>query len=268
MMDKLIIALAACLALIPAGVVPFREPAATNGKGLFWALLAIAVLGPSVYVATQLAGQWHSGLSATLWVSVAASTALFAVICVLSRDAARLAPLLFGYLLLLALLATVWSQAPGATRLTQVVDGWLLVHIVLSVTAYALATIAAVAGAGVFIKERALKRRRQGRLSVRLPAVADADRLQVRLLAAAETVLGVDILSGMAVEYMTSGVLLRLEHKPLLTLLAFGVVLVLLLLHQLSGVRGRTLARTVLVAYLLLTLGYPGVKFVTDVVMT
>ena len=33
------------------------------------------------------------------------------------------------------------------------------------------------------------------------------------------------------------------------------------------GVRGRRAARVVLLAYLLMTLGYPGVKFVTDVLM-
>jgi ABC-type uncharacterized transport system permease subunit len=34
-----------------------------------------------------------------------------------------------------------------------------------------------------------------------------------------------------------------------------------------TGVRGRQSARYVLLAYLLLTLGFPGVKFVTDVLI-
>jgi ABC-type uncharacterized transport system permease subunit len=41
----------------------------------------------------------------------------------------------------------------------------------------------------------------------------------------------------------------------------------LLVAHYRSGMRGRRAARVVLLAYLLLTLGYPGVKFVTDVLM-
>ncbi len=34
-----------------------------------------------------------------------------------------------------------------------------------------------------------------------------------------------------------------------------------------TGIRGRRAARWALLAYLLLTLAYPGVKFVTDVLM-
>jgi ABC-type uncharacterized transport system permease subunit len=80
-------------------------------------------------------------------------------------------------------------------------------------------------------------------------------------------VLGVDILSGMAVELVSSGHLMRFSHKTLLTMLAFLLIAGLLALHNRTGVRGRRAARLVLLAYLLLTLGYPGVKFVTDVLI-
>ncbi len=97
--------------------------------------------------------------------------------------------------------------------------------------------------------------------------MAAAEALQVRLLAAAGAVLGLDILSGMAVEYVTMGRLFELSHKTLLTVLAFGVIVAVLTVHQRTGLAGRRAARVVLLAYLLLTLGYPGVKFVTDVLM-
>jgi ABC-type uncharacterized transport system permease subunit len=147
------------------------------------------------------------------------------------------------------------------------VGTWLLVHIVLSVAAYALATAAAVAGVSVFLQERALKAKRPTRLTEILPSVADSERLQIGLLTAACVVLGVDILSGMAVELVSSGQLMRFSHKTLLTMLAFLMIAGLLVLHHRTGVRGRRAARLVLLAYLLLTLGYPGVKFVTDVLM-
>jgi ABC-type uncharacterized transport system permease subunit len=60
---------------------------------------------------------------------------------------------------------------------------------------------------------------------------------------------------------------MRFSHKTLLTMLAFLLIAGLLVLHNRTGVRGRRAARLVLLAYLLLTLGYPGVKFVTDVLM-
>lgn len=265
-MDKLLLGFTAIAAQIPAAVLPFRQDSARAGV-LFWVLLLVALLGPATYVATQLAGQWHSGLSATLWVSVAASAGLFVVLSAMTATAWRLTPLLLPYLAALSLVAVVWSHAPAHMRPATAVDGWLLAHIVLAVLAYALATIAAVAGAAAFLQQRALKRKRPGRLTAALPAVAESERLQVQLLTAAGIVLGVDIITGMAVEYAATGVLMHFEHKPLLSILAFAVIAVLVVMHHLTGVRGRAAARAVLVAYLLLTLGYPGVKFVTDVLL-
>jgi ABC-type uncharacterized transport system permease subunit len=64
-----------------------------------------------------------------------------------------------------------------------------------------------------------------------------------------------------------TGHLLKLDHKTVLTVAAFVVIGGLLFAHFKSGLRGRKAARVVLLAYLLLTLGYPGVKLVTDVLM-
>jgi ABC-type uncharacterized transport system permease subunit len=61
--------------------------------------------------------------------------------------------------------------------------------------------------------------------------------------------------------------LLRLDHKTVLVLATFVVIVALLWLHFRRGLSGRRAARYILVAYLLLTLGYPGVKFVTDVLI-
>jgi ABC-type uncharacterized transport system permease subunit len=267
-MDKLLIGLAAIAAQVPAALLPFRRTT-ERADMAFWVLLLVALLGPAAYVGSQLAGQWHSGLSATLWVSVTASAGLFLLLCVITREAWRLTPLLLPYLALLSLIAVIWAHAPAHMRppMAMNVDGWLLAHIVLSVLTYAFATVAAVAGAAVFLQERALKRKRPTRLTAVLPAVADAEFLQVRLLAAAGLVLGIDILSGMVVEYFATGTPIHFEHKPLLSILAFAVILGLLVLHHRTGMRGRSVARLVLVAYLLLTLGYPGVKFVTDVLL-
>lgn len=255
----------AVAALVPAAAVPLYVADWTRPR-LFGALLALGVVGPAVYVLYELQDAWHGGLATNLWVSVAASAALFAGTCAISREAWRLTPLLFGYLAVLGLIA-VFGGVVAATTPAYSLGGWLLVHIVLSVAAYAFATMAAVAGAAVVIKQRALKRKAAGALARLLPPVAEADRLQVVLLAIAAVALGVDILTGMATEYAASGVLIQLEHKTLLSILAFVVIFTLLVLHARAGVRGRHAARVALMGYLLLTLGYPGVKFVTDVLL-
>jgi len=67
--------------------------------------------------------------------------------------------------------------------------------------------------------------------------------------------------------FKLSGRILLLDHTTLFSVLAFAVIGVLLGLHYGSGLRGRRAARWVLVAYLLLTLAFLGVKFVTDVLI-
>ena len=71
----------------------------------------------------------------------------------------------------------------------------------------------------------------------------------------------------MALRYSEVGSLLAFDHKTILTITAFTLIAGVLLLHFRTGMRGRKVARLALAAYLLLTLGYPGVKFVTDILL-
>ncbi len=87
------------------------------------------------------------------------------------------------------------------------------------------------------------------------------------LLVASESILGLGLLTGMATEYFVSGRMLVFDHKTLFSLLAFALIGALLAVNARSGIGGRRVARFVLLAYLLLTLAYPGVKFVTDVLL-
>ncbi|CAN0547040.1 unnamed protein product, partial [Laminaria digitata] len=59
----------------------------------------------------------------------------------------------------------------------------------------------------------------------------------------------------------------EVSHKTALSIATFAIIVFLLAVHIRTGIRGRRAARYVLVAYLLITLAYPGVKFVTDVVL-
>lgn len=268
MANNLVLSLTALLALVPASLLPFRR-AATRPDLLFWLLLAVAVAGPLVVSFVQFSNSWQTGLAGALWISITASAALFAGLSVVSREAWRLAPLLLPYLCLLAALAVIWGRAPAQSEIAGTPGAWLAVHIVVSVATYALCTLAAVASAAVLVQERALKRKQPGPLSQSLsrslPAIVDAERLELRLLSVAELVLGAGIVTGIALQYLASGELLAFDHKTVLSLLAFIIIGVLLVLQLRSGLRGRRAARLVLVAYLLLTLAYPGVKLVTDV---
>ena len=266
MANTLIASLAALITLVPAAVLPLRR-AAERPDPVFWALVAAAVVGPAAYSLSLLGDAWPTGLSPALWFSIAVSMVLFVLLALVTREAWRLRPLLLPYLVLLGVLATVWSGVPPRAGLAAAADAWLGVHIVLSVATYGLCTLAAMAAAAAVLQERALKRKRPTALTRALPSVADASLLEVRLLGVSEALLALGIATGMARQYLSSGRLLEFDHKTLLAILAFVVIAVLLVLHRRTGLRGQRAARLILLAYLLLTLAYPGVKFVTDVLI-
>jgi ABC-type uncharacterized transport system permease subunit len=254
------------LLLAPASLQALRrEP---RRDALFWASIGVAAGGLVARVTVHIAEPWQTGFAASLWATLAVSALLYAGVATMAAQAWRLAPLLGGYMVLLGLIAVVWQAAPGRPlNANPQIEGWIAAHIAVSVVTYGLVTIAAVAALAAFVQERALKRRRPTALTRILPPVADCEFLVVRLLMIGEGVLAISLVTGMVLAYRETGQILPFDHKTVFTLAAFVAIAGLLVAHYRSGMRGRRAARVVLLAYLLLTLGYPGVKFVTDVLM-
>ena len=256
------IGLAALATLLPAALVA----PARRAQPVYWLALAAAVAGPAIWVVVQLDEGWRTGVAPALWLAVAVSLALFVPLAWTSEPARRLTPLLIGYLAVLGALALLWQHAPERP-LPRLPAGWLQAHILVAVLAYGLLTLAAGAGVGVALQERALRTRRPTSFSRALPSVAEGERLQTRLLLACELVLAVALATGIVLTRAEGAGWLRLDHKTVLSILAFVVIGALLLVHLRLGLGGRRAARLGLAAYLLLTLAYPGVKFVTDVLL-
>lgn len=270
-MGEVVFSFAALMCLAPLLALPYRGLTAGDAAASlerppqFWTALALAAAGPAAWSLTHLFGQWDGGLSNALWLANAVCIAFFAALCLIAPWAWRLSALLGPYVAWVGLVATVTAAWPGRVLHGGAPGPWIDLHIAVSVVTYALITLAAVASLAAFLQQRALKTKRINRLTRFLPPVAESDRLQFRLLAASEIVLAAGLATGMAVLHFEQGVLLRLDHKTLLSVAAFGVIAALLFAHARWGLGGRMAARLVLMAYLLLTLAYPGVKFVTDV---
>ncbi|MHA1538526.1 MAG: cytochrome C assembly family protein [Alphaproteobacteria bacterium] len=260
----LIFGISALASLIPAWLYVVRGGGRTP---VYWLLLAVALAGPGAWATVQLTGHWQTGFSTALWLTVAASVLVFACLAVATRSAWRLTPLLVPYLAVLGGLAMIWQASPGQPLSGEAPQSWLAAHIIVSVLTYALITIGAVAGLAVLLQERALKARRPTGFTHRLPAIAEAERLEIRLLLAGEVVLGAGLLTGIATLYAGSGAVIVPDHKTIFAIVAFVVIALLLLLRHFLGIRGRRAARLALAGYLFITLAYPGVKFVTDVLI-
>lgn len=262
----LILSVTGLMAQVPALLVAWRAPQERQGV-LYWSTLAAGLAGAGAVLSVKLGSGWDGSFSVALWLSLFVTLALQALVSLLAPPARRLAPLLMPYLLLVALLAVIWDASRRGVPLAPPGWTWFWVHILAGLVTYGLTTLAAVAGLAVLFQELALKRRRSDGLAQRLPAVAEGERLEFGLLAWAFAILGLGIASGMALGWAETGRLLIGDHKTLLSLAAFAVIGLILLLAARSGLRGRQAARVVLIAWLLLTLAYTGVKFVTEVLL-
>jgi ABC-type uncharacterized transport system permease subunit len=266
MLQSIIFSISAILALAVPALYFVKEPKGQGGT--FWSLMAVALAGSISWTLAQLSGEWRTSLSLALWVTISASVISFTMVCGISRLSWRLTPLLMPYLALMGAWAFVWQAFPGHTIENEgTLSHWIMFHIAISVFTYALATIAAIAALSAFLVERALKTKRPTKLTRILPSILDSESLLVRLLIACEAILALGLLSGMGVSMMEKGQLLSPDHKTIFSFAAFIAIAGLLFAQHKSGVRGRKATRIVLVAYLLLSLGFLGVKFVTDVMM-
>lgn len=259
------LSISALAAMFPAALLPWRLPSERNA--LFWILLLVAFVGAATWTLVAFAPGWRTGFAPALWVTICSTLSVFAVIAAIAKEAYRLSAILMPYLIGLGVLGAFWQNAPGQPLQGDAPAGWLDAHIVFSLATYAILTLAAIAGFAAFAQERALKKKHQGWLTRVLPGLSTAESLERTLLSLGAVVLAVGVLTGMVVDYLAKDILFHISHKTLFSLLAFVVVLALLGGRYMIGLRGRQAARLVMLAYLLLTLGYPGVKFVTDVLM-
>jgi len=265
MQTGILFGLTAIVALVPATALTWRTQFARNAA--FWAVIALACIGPASAVVARSHDAWQADFSTSIWVTIAATMGLFLILSALVRSVWRLAPLLSGYMLVLAVLGFAWQHSPTGPMAGADNSGLLILHIAFAVTTYGLATLAAVAAWAAFLQERALKRKDRAPLDGVLPSITDCDRLVIRFLGVGEAVLGLGLASGIVLNALNDRALLSFDHKTVFTLTAFGIIGVLLFAQARHGLRGRKAARIVLLAYLMLTLGYPGVKFVTDVLL-
>ncbi|HEY1383795.1 MAG TPA: cytochrome c biogenesis protein CcsA [Dongiaceae bacterium] len=260
-----IAAIAAIFALLPISILAGRGSLERNALG--WLLLAAALIGGSLPALAELQTGWRAGLAASLHVTVAATLVVFAAAVVLNAPAMRLAALVGPYALLLIVLGWIAARFEVEPPVPVAPGAWFAGHVLLAIAAYAALTLSALAACGVLLEERSFKARTDTWATRVLPPLAETEALQNALLKLSAILLLLALATGAANEFLAIGEPVAFTHKILLSFLGFGVVLILLVLHHRTGLRGRRAARWLLTGYLLLTLAYPGVKFVREILI-
>ena len=264
MVSNYLFEIAALAALAASSVSAWKE------GGLrplpFWGMTAAAALSSGLWAGLLLTAGWRTDFGTALWLTVASGAAAFAVVSYVWPFARRISPLLLPYLTVLGGLGALVQGAPHPMS-DAAPPLWLDLHIAIAVLVTGLLTVTAVTALGVALQERALKQKTSGALAALLPSVNDGEHLSGVLLAVTQVLLGIGLVSGMAIEFYETGHLLKFDHKTLLSVAAFVLIGLLFIGHRVCGVRGRVAARVVLSAYLLIMLASAGVKFVSQVLL-
>jgi len=135
-------------------------------------------------------------------------------------------------------------------------------HLLLSMGAYAILTLAAIHALMHIMLDRALKKKQLSTLVQALPALMDVERHMFAQVKAATLLIGISVLTGLLWQWVDHQHLAILNHTVLLALFSLGVLILLQFKRHRASWPTRVASRTVLMAYGLLMFSYFGVKLI------
>jgi len=135
-------------------------------------------------------------------------------------------------------------------------------HLLISLLAYAVLTLATFHAIMQMILDRALKKKRLNTLVQALPSLFDIERHMIAQVEIATVLIAISVLSGLSWQWLEYQHFAIFNHKVLLALFSLGILILLLIKRHRSCWPTRIVSRTVVGAYFLLMLAYFGVKLI------
>ena len=150
--------------------------------------------------------------------------------------------------------------------LSREFSGQLELHIVLSLFAYSLLTIAALQAILLAIQDHQLRHKHPGGFMRVLPAMQVMESLLFQMIALGFVLLSLALMSGFI--FLQDVFAQHLVHKSVLSIIAWCVFAILLFGRWQAGWRGRTAIRWTLGGFITLLLAYFGSKLVLEIILT
>jgi ABC-type uncharacterized transport system permease subunit len=152
---------------------------------------------------------------------------------------------------------------------------WLRAHLIISLVAYGLITVAALQSVLMALLDRHLRqppaasaeRGLVARVLDAQPPLLVQERLLFRLIGVGFIALTLAVASGSIASMTLTGRVLPFDHKTVFTLLSWVTFGVLLLGRHLQGWRGRVTLRWTLTGFVFLILAYTGSRFVLEMIL-
>jgi len=138
-------------------------------------------------------------------------------------------------------------------------------HLLLSLLAYAILTLATLHAAMHLLLDRALKRKKIGPIINAMPSLHEVETHMYAQVGTATWILSLGIMSGLTWQWEELGHFSLLSHKVVLATFSWIVLIALLSMRRQAGWQGKRAAWMVVAAYVLLLLAYFGVRMVQSV---
>ena len=166
-----------------------------------------------------------------------------------------------------ALCALLPALLPPGRTLPNTELATFKVHLLISMLAYSLFTIASLHVLLMALLERRLHGGELPAALQKLPPLLTMETLLFRIIGAGFVLLTLTLVTGIAFSEELFGKALRFNHKAVFGILSWFIFAALLSGRQLYGWRGRIAVRWTLTGFLMLVLAYVGSKFVLEVIL-
>lgn len=152
----------------------------------------------------------------------------------------------------------------STSSLNQITTG-IGIHVLLSIVAYSLLSIAVLQALLLYWQNSHLKKRQLSGFIKHLPPLQTMESLMFELVWVGVILLAIGI--GVGAFYIEDMFAQHLAHKTILSIIAWCIFAMLLAGHTLWGWRGNQAIRWVLVGFCVLMLAYFGSKLVVEVIL-
>ncbi|WP_295888920.1 inner membrane protein YpjD [uncultured Thiohalocapsa sp.] len=229
----------------------------TLGLGFLGLLLHTWLLYQAIFSHAGLNLAFFNALSLASWTVVASL-----LISSLSKPIENLGLVILPLAAITVLLDLIY---PGVGFMSEDASWILKLHVLLSMLAYSLLTLAAVQAVLLAVQDSYLRRRRPNTFIRSLPPLMTMEALLFEMIGIGFVLLTLALLSGFA--FLENMFAQHLVHKTVLSVLAWMVFGGLLLGRRVWGWRGQKAIRWTLSGFLLLILAYFGSKFVLELIL-
>ena len=209
---------------------------------------------------------WHSqGLDFSFFHTtsfIALIIVLLLLVATLSKPVEKLGVALFP---IAALMLTLDYAFPSPVQTRQNYSAEMSLHILSSIIAFSLLTIAAVQALLLTLQNNQLKNHNPGRTMLSLPPLQAMEALLFQIIKTGLFFLSISLLSGLI--FIDDLFAQHLVHKTLLSILAWIMFTALLIGRNRYGWRGKTAVRWTLYGFFSLLLAYFGSKLVLELIL-